>query len=84
MVKELKQLSTIAKTQPHAAFAAYTHGLKNKWSYLSRIMPDIGPRLQALEDILRSDLIPTSQEAHHQMAWKETCWHCQPGLVDWE
>ena len=52
--QELRQLSTIAKTQPHAAFAAYTHGLKNKWSYLSRIMPDIGPRLQAL----RSDLIP--------------------------
>ena len=26
-VSELEKLSTIAETQPHAAYAAYTHGL---------------------------------------------------------
>ena len=31
------KLSKIAKTQPHAAYAAYTHGLSSKWNYLLRI-----------------------------------------------
>ncbi len=30
------KLSTIATTQPHAAYAAFTHGLSNKWTYLLR------------------------------------------------
>ena len=33
---ELTLLSSIALGQPHAAFAAYTHGLQSKWSFLSR------------------------------------------------
>ncbi len=56
--KDLKLLSAIAASQPHAAFAAYTHGMKSKWSYLSRILPDTGHHLQALEDIIRCELLP--------------------------
>ena len=33
-VKELEKLSKIATTQPHAAYAAFTHGLCSRWSYL--------------------------------------------------
>ena len=55
---ELKLLSTIVSTQPHAAYSALTHGLSSKWTYLSRTTPDIGHHLQLLEDIIRSDLIP--------------------------
>ena len=29
-------LSDVAKSQPHAAFSALTHGLLSKWTYLSR------------------------------------------------
>ena len=32
-------LSEIAQSQPHAAYAALTHGLLNKWSYLSCVSP---------------------------------------------
>ena len=32
--EELKTLSEYAKTQPHAAYAAFTHGLSFKWNYL--------------------------------------------------
>ena len=56
--KELKLLSAIAGTQPHAAFAAYTHGLTGKWSYLTRTVPCIGDHLKRLDDILRTDFIP--------------------------
>ena len=38
---ELKLLSEIAITQPHAAYAAYTHGFSSRWSYLSRTLPNI-------------------------------------------
>ena len=53
---ELKSLSNIATSQPHAAFAAYTHGMMSKWSYISRTIPDI---LRSLEDTIRSDFIPS-------------------------
>ena len=56
--KELDSLATIAFTQPHAAHAAFTHGLSSKWSYLTRTIQDIGTLLQPLETIIRSKLIP--------------------------
>ena len=55
---ELSLLSGIALSQPHAAFAAYTHGLKSKWSFLSRTVPGIGPLLHPLEIVLRTLFIP--------------------------
>ena len=54
----VKCLSVIAKTQPHAAFSALTKGLMSKWTYLSRTTPDIGPLLKPLDDSLRAELIP--------------------------
>ena len=55
---ELKTLSSIASTQPHAAFAAFTHGVSSKWTHLIRTIPSISHLLQPLEDILRHQLIP--------------------------
>ena len=56
--EEIRQLATIAKTQPHAAYCAYTHGLSSRWSYLSRTIPDIAELLQPLEDTIHQHLIP--------------------------
>ena len=56
--KEIEHLATIAYTQPHAAHAAFTHGMTSKWSYLTRTIPDIGPLLQPLEAIIRTKLAP--------------------------
>ena len=56
---ELKLLSAIAKTQPHAAYAALTHGLSSRWAFLSRTMPNISNHLQQLEGIIRTILIPS-------------------------
>ena len=55
---ELKMLSVIATTQPHAAYAAYTHGLANKWSYLCPTIPSISHHLKVLEDTIRMAFIP--------------------------
>ena len=35
----INMLSEIAKSQPHAAFSALTHGLLRKWTYLSHVVP---------------------------------------------
>ena len=56
--KELEQLSSIATSQPHAAYAAFTHGLTSKWSYISRTTPNISSSLQPLKMIIRTQLIP--------------------------
>ena len=57
--KELKLLSSIAITQPHAAFAAYIHGLASKWSFIGRTTPFISLQRKVLEDILRTEFMPT-------------------------
>ena len=56
--QELTLLSAIATTQPHAAFAAYSHGLYSKWSYLTRTVPEIGQQPKQLDVIVRQQLVP--------------------------
>ena len=51
-------LSEIAKSQPHAAFSALTHGLLRKWTCRSRVVPKINHLLVPLDDLLRTNLIP--------------------------
>ena len=35
--EEVKVLSEFTITQPHAAYAAFTHGLSSRWNYLLRV-----------------------------------------------
>ena len=39
---ELEQLTTIAHSQSHAAYAAFIHGMTSKWTYFTHTMPGIG------------------------------------------
>ena len=50
----VERLSSIALTQPHAAYAAFTHGLVGKWTYLTRTIEDI---LQPLENAIRQKFL---------------------------
>ena len=62
---DLSTLATIALTQPHAAFAAFTHGLSSRLSYLCRVTNDISNLLNPLEETIRTKRIPalTNQPA---------------------
>ena len=51
-------LRDIARIQPHAAFAALTHGLMSNWTYLSRTTPNINYLMMQLDETLRSKLLP--------------------------
>ena len=55
----ISTLSEIAKSQPHAAFSALTHGLLSKWTYLSRVQPHIHHLLLPLDNALRTELLPS-------------------------
>ena len=57
--QEVEELSSIAITQPHAAYSAFTHGLISKWTYLSRTAPDIESHMKPLKDAIRLKLLPT-------------------------
>ena len=56
---ETSQMVLTAKTQPHSAYSAYIHGLSNRWTFLTRTIPDISELLQPLERITGSP--PCSQ-----------------------
>ena len=46
------QLAEIATSQPHAAYAAFVHGLSSRWTYLSRTIPEVSDLFQPLEDAM--------------------------------
>ena len=52
-VSEIEHLSSIAVTHPHAAYTAYTHGLSSIWTFLARVIPEIGDLLCPLEEAIR-------------------------------
>ena len=60
--KEVERLSTFAVTQPHVAYAAFTHGLVSRWNYLLRVIDweilSSTDLLQPLESAIVNQFIP--------------------------
>ena len=57
-VKKLKTLSTIATTQPHAAYAAFSHGLSSKWLYFARACLGMENYIAPVEVAIRNNFLP--------------------------
>jgi hypothetical protein len=57
-IEQINLLSSIARTQPHAAYAAFTQGLQHRWSFLQRTMR-MDWHLFHLEDAIRVNFIPS-------------------------
>ncbi|KAG0724416.1 hypothetical protein GWK47_040617 [Chionoecetes opilio] len=57
-VKEVGVLSGMAKTEPHAAYSAFTHGLQHRWSFVKRTIPGISRLLRPLEESIRKTFLP--------------------------
>ena len=45
-------------SQPHTAYAAFTHGLSGKWTHLARTVPGTSDLLKPLEEVIRHWFIP--------------------------
>ena len=52
-------MSDIARTEPHAAYLGFIHGLKNKWMFTMRTVPCLPHIFSPLEDIIRHRFIPS-------------------------
>jgi hypothetical protein len=57
-VSDVAKLAEFAKAQPQASYAAYTFGLKHRWTYYLRTLPDIQDLLEPLEEAIANVLIP--------------------------
>ena len=56
--REIEQLAVFAKTEPQAAFAALTHGLRGRYTYLLRTLPAPATGLRLFDQFLVAQLIP--------------------------
>ena len=63
-VQEINTLADIARSEPHCALTAFTHGLRNRYTYFMRTIPDIKEQLQPLENAIRYKLLPELLEGH--------------------
>ena len=57
-VREVTQLAELALSQPQACYAAYTFGLKHRYTYFLRTLPDIHDLPEPLEHVISNLLIP--------------------------
>ena len=48
-VKDIEMLSNISRTQPHAAYSAFIHGLRHHYTYIMKTVPEISAALKPLD-----------------------------------
>ena len=59
MVSEIVQFAEFPQIQPKTCYAAFTFGLKHRWTYFIRTLPDIQDLLEPLENAIFLVLIYT-------------------------
>lgn len=57
-IAQLNLLSEIGRIDPHSAYTAFVFGLKHKWTYLMRTIPDMSTFLEPLEIAIKTKFIP--------------------------
>ena len=57
-LEELRVLTIFAQTEPHAAHAALTHGLRSKYTFLLRTLPDHNKALDKIDKFLTEEFLP--------------------------
>ena len=57
-VNQVTNLAAFASSQPQASYAAFTFGLRHRWTYFLRTLPDIECHLGPLERAIADSLIP--------------------------
>ena len=58
-MQQIKILAKIGWTEPHLAYAAFTHGLKHRYTYTMRTIPGLNELLTPLDDIIDQEFIPS-------------------------
>ena len=58
-MNNIKTLADIAKTQPHAAYAAFIHGEQHKFTYFLCTIANISENLKPLDEAIDNLFIPS-------------------------
>ena len=61
---QIIMLAEIARSEPHAAYTCFTHGLRHRFNYFMRTIPGIAELLQPVEDSIRNRLLPSLTEGY--------------------
>ena len=61
-VAQVARLAKFATTQPQSSYAAFVFGLRHRWTYFLRALPDIAPFLEPLEHAIADLLVPAITE----------------------
>ena len=61
-VAQVTRLAEFATTQPQSSYAAFVFGLRHRWTYLLRTLPDIAPFLKPLKRAIADLLVPAITE----------------------
>ncbi|MCH2416854.1 MAG: hypothetical protein MK195_08855 [Acidimicrobiales bacterium] len=64
-IEQLEKLSIIAKSEPQAAYSAFTAGFRHKTTYFIRTIPNLKEVLKPLDEMLDNIFIPAITEGHH-------------------
>ena len=54
---EISALSSLAWSQPHAAYVAFVHGISAKWKYVMRTINNTSPLFQSLATVILQQFI---------------------------
>ena len=63
-VSQIVKLAEFAASHPQACYAAFTFGLRHRWTYFLRTLPDIEDLLEPLERAIADVLIPSITDHH--------------------
>ena len=63
-MSQLEVLSNIAKSEPQAAYSAFTAGFQHKLTYFIRTIPDLAEILKPLDDYINDHFLPALTEGH--------------------
>ena len=64
-IDQLDVLSKYAKSEPQAAYTAFTSGFRHKMTYYIRTIPNISQNLERLDEKVLKEFIPAITEGHH-------------------
>ena len=58
-LQEMESLAEISRSQPHAAFVAFTKGYKSKFTYYLRTIESFEDYVYPIEDLINDSFLPT-------------------------
>ena len=63
-LEELKNMTTVAKSEPQAAYSSFTAGFKHKITYFMRTIKNLSHVLKPLDDFIDQHFIPAITDGH--------------------